>query len=258
MTVLAAALGAGCSARTLQIVDPYPCADGSASACPPPGLLDDLVGYWRLDDPRGSTIARDASGWGNDGTLVDLAPATAWVMGGPSGGALSVQGMGSVVVPASESIDSITRQVTVAAWVFLEGPIDEYGTAISRQVGTSYEQHYHLAINADDRPTMYITADTKVFLAGPTAIPRQTWVHIAGTYDGGRARLYRDGAEVSSAAQSGRFADESAPVIISGNVDEVSDRAESFPGRLDEIMLYRRALTPEEIRRLRNGALFHQ
>ena len=68
---------------------------------------------------------------GKDGTLVGLDSATAWVAGGPGGGALSLQGKGHVVVPPSTSIASITEQVTVAAWIFLQGPVTEFATALS-------------------------------------------------------------------------------------------------------------------------------
>ncbi len=73
--------------------------------------------YWRLNDSAGSATARDSSGWGNDGTLVGIDLSTAWVAGGPEGGALSDQGMGYVNVPSSTSINSITTQVTIAAWI---------------------------------------------------------------------------------------------------------------------------------------------
>jgi len=81
-------------------------------------------------------------------------------------------------------------------------------------------------------------------------------VHIAGTYDGATARLYLDGVEVANAAQSGTFPSDHNPVLLSGNIDAVSDRAEFFPGRLDDVMLYRRALGADEIARLHSGALF--
>src|SRR5262245_50359393 len=63
--------GGGCAPKTIVVVDPYPCPDGSATGCTP-GLLNDLVGYWHLTDPAGSTVARDSSGWGNDATIVGI------------------------------------------------------------------------------------------------------------------------------------------------------------------------------------------
>lgn len=254
-----ALLGAGCSARTIVAVDPYPCSEGGAAGCAP-GLLDDLIGYWRLDDAPGSATARDWSGWSNDGTLVSLDPSTAWVAGGPEGGALSVQGKGYVNVARSSSIDSITTQLTVAAWIFLEGTIadGDYATAISRQIGTGYDQHYHLSVNSQLQAILFITTPTtgQVVVGSPMTVPQQTWVHLAGTYDGSQSRLYVNGVEVASKPISGPFAAETNPVILSGNGNTASKVVSEFvPGQLDEIMLYRRALSSDEIARLENGAL---
>lgn len=251
------ALGGGCSPRTILAVDPYPCPDGGANGCTP-GLLDDLVGYWRLTDPAGSTVARDSSGWGNDGTLVGIDASTAWVAGGPAGRALSVQGQGYATVPASASIDSITSAVTVAAWIFLQGTITDYATAISRQLGTGFGQHYHLSVNAGGQAILFITTPDagQVVLGSPMTVPMQTWVHLAGTYDGTTARLYVNGAEVNSLPAIGRFASETNPVILSGNGNN-TDKAvsELVPGQLAEIMLYRRALGADEVARIQGGAL---
>jgi len=252
-------VGAGCSAQTIVAVDPYPCSEGGAAGCPQQ-LLNDLIGYWRLNDAAGSVTARDWSSWGNDGTLVGLDPSTVWVAGGPEGGALSVQGNGYVNVAASASIDSITDQLTIAAWIFLDGTITDYATAISRQIGTGLDQHYHLSVNAKQQAILFITTPMagQVVIGSPmrAPIPQQTWVHIAGTYDGSQARLYVNGTEVNSTPAHGAFAAETNPVVLSGNGNGPAKTVSEFvPGRLDEIMLYGRALGPDEIARLEGGAL---
>src|SRR5580698_7766069 len=254
-----ALLGAGCSARTIVAVDPYPCSEGGATGCAQQ-LLTDLIGYWRLDDAAGSATARDWLAWGNDGTLVGIDPSTAWVAGGPEGRALSVQGTGYVNVPDSASIDSITDELTVAAWMFLQGPIasGSYATAISRQIGNGFGQHYHLSVNSGQQAILFITTPMsgQVVFGGPMTIPQQTWVHLAGTYDGSHARLYVNGAEVGNLPASGPFAVETNPVVLSGNGNGTSYTVSEFvPGLLDEVMLYRRALAPDEIARLAGGAL---
>jgi hypothetical protein len=254
---LALALGSGCARQVLVVVDPDPCADGGAARCVPPGLLDDLVGYWRLDDGVGSAIARDGSGHGNDGTLVNLDPQTAWTQG-RAGGGLAVEAAGFVNVAPSASIDSITDQVTLSAWVYLEGTIVDYGTAASREIGDTINQHYHVSLSAPDNPTLFVATEVGMArLSTDVAAARQTWVHLAGTYDGAVARLYVDGQEVARQDLTGRFIADTTPFIIGGNGNGVPGApTELFPGRVDEIMLYRRALNGDAIAELHAGALF--
>ena len=152
----------------------------------PFALIDGLVGYWPLNDGAGSTIAIDLTEK-NPGTLVELNPATAWTTGKAAGG-LNVAGAGFVNVPQSMSINSIVDQVTIAGWGYLSatGTIDDYATIASREEGTTIDQHYHISINSrGEGPAMWLKTETvTMLLEGPTAVARQTWVHIAGTYDG--------------------------------------------------------------------------
>ena len=75
--------------------------------------------------------------------------------------------------------------------------------------------------------------------------------------DGGEARLYLNGTEVASGALPGPLGAETNPLILGGNGNGSSKAvSELVPGRLDEIMLYRRALGASEIMRLKDGALF--
>ncbi len=254
---------AGCSPQVLIAVDPPPsdpCAGVGADAagCIPPGLLDDLVGYWKLDDGTGSATARDGSGRGNNGSLIGVSANTAWVPG-RAGTALELASMGWVNVTPSASLDAIVDRVTVASWVYLEGTIMNWGTAASRQLGSTIEQHYHLSLNADVKPNLFITTAnmTVVLTANATVAPR-TWVHLAATYDGTTARLYVNGVEAApSQAITGSFAPDTTPLIIGGNGNDATGvPTELFPGRLDEVMLYRRALSGDEIGRLFAGALF--
>jgi large repetitive protein len=256
--VLALAAG-GCSTKTLLVVDPVSCPDGGGPGCAT-GLLDGLVGFWRLNDPSGSTTARDSSPWGNDGTLDGLDPSMtmAWVAAGPEGGSLAPQQKGYVNVPDSTSIDSITDQVTVAGWIYLDGTVNQYATLISRQIGNGYGQHYHLSLTAAQNPGLFITTTTggQLDIVASEVVQQQTWVHLAGTYDGTATRLYLNGTEVNSGVLSGPFASETNPVVVSGNGNGTDFAvSEQILGQLDEVVLYRRALSADEIARIEGGAL---
>jgi hypothetical protein len=246
-----------CSQRVLVAVDPDPCTDGGLIGCVPEGLLDGLIGYWRLDDGPGSVTAHDWSGRGNHGTLVELDPASAWVAG-RAGLALDVRARGWVLVTPSATVDAIRDRLTISAWVYLDGTIVDWGTAVSRQIGTTLLQHYHISLNQQEQPSLFVTtANAGVLLIAPNRVARATWVHLAGVFDGASARLYVDGAAVGERPLDGTFAPDVTPLVLAGNGNGVGGVvSERFPGRVDEIMLYRRALGEEEIRQLHAGALF--
>jgi hypothetical protein len=258
-----AAVAAGCAPKVLVVVDPKLCPDGgpvsATTGCVPAGLVDGLVGYWHLDDETGSRIARDSSINGNDGVLAYLDPAAVWVAGKAVGG-LAIEGDGFVNVDLSPSIASITDQLTIAGWGFLEGTIMDYATIASREVGTSIDQHYHISINSrGEVPALWLNTEAGTMLLQSTvAVTRQTWIHIAGTYDGTTARLYVDGQPVASQATTGGIVADTTPLILGANGNGASDNnvTERFPGKIDEIMLYRRALTAGEITQIHDGALF--
>ena len=225
VAVVAAALAAGgCSPNVLVAV--APCADGGMvtnGACT--SLLEDLVGWWKLDEFAGSTIARDGSMYGNDGTLVDLDPAMAWVEG-KSAGSLAVEGTGFGNVPRSESIDSIYPAVHARGLGIprgddrrLRAPLPRVRTA-PPSTSTTTSRSIH-AVRC--RPSGSRRRDGLWLLQGPTAVTRQTWVHIAGTYDGTTARLYVDGLPVASQRISGLFVPDMTPVILGGNGNGVGD-----------------------------------
>jgi hypothetical protein len=74
-------------------------------------------------------------------------------------------------------------------------------------------------------------------------LPVNNWSHLAMTYDGSTLRLYVDGTQVSSRAITGNIAASAQPLRIGGN----AVWGEYFKGLIDEVRIYRRALTPAQI-----------
>jgi hypothetical protein len=243
---------AACSPTVLTVVDPKA------------PLLDGLVGWWRFDEGPGASVVHDASGHGNDATVRDLDTSSPlyWPPG-IAGKSLDVGGAGYLLVPESDTIDAIVDQVTVVAWVYLEGDIqNDYGTAISRAIGTDLTQHYHLSLNGNERPNLFITVESGAGAIpnGPTNASRFAWTFMAGTYDGANAYLYVGDSAMEQLVDflpiKGPFAQDTTPLILGGNQNGDLGVTERFPGRIDEVMLYKRALSADEIHMLFTGALF--
>ena len=79
----------------------------------------------------------------------------------------------------------------------------------------------------------------------PQAVPVGEWVHVIATHDNRVMRLYLNGRLVGSLDRPGAL-------VSSGNrlclgAYSPGDPAHAFQGVLDEVRLYDRALTPEEV-----------
>ena len=70
-----------------------------------------------------------------------------------------------------------------------------------------------------------------------------TWSHLAVTYDGATMRLYVNGTQVSSQAQTGSITTSTNPLQIGGD----SIYGQYFQGMIDEVRIYNVALTPAQI-----------
>ncbi len=70
-----------------------------------------------------------------------------------------------------------------------------------------------------------------------------TWTHVAFTYDGATMRVFINGTQVASRAQTGTIQSSSSPLWIGAN----QPYGEFFNGLIDEARVYNRALTQAEI-----------
>ena len=93
------------------------------------------------------------------------------------------------------------------------------------------------------------TGSTTHTLIGTQTLNPNTWYHIAATYDGSKMRLYIDGVEKGSLTKTGNIASSSPSIRIGDNPIQVKH----FDGIIDEVNLYRTALTPAEITTLKDG-----
>lgn len=204
-----------------------------ASVVPlPPGL----IALW-----SGETDASDLIG-GHHGTFFAGASVTApsVTASGKVGGAFNFDGTVHVRVPDSAALKP--AQLTAEAWVFPTAPSAGPHTIIARgNFGNSWD--------------LRLTNNTPQFwshgaqgLEGPSAIPLNEWTHLAISFDGRTKRLYVNGAEVASRGELRALVYDAAPVPVTIGSDWTSNASSArFNGRIDEVALYNRALTPDEV-----------
>jgi hypothetical protein len=225
-------------------------SSGDAAAVPR------LVGYWRLDEATGATMALDSSGNGNHGRLESFDGADPWVSG-HMGNAIRFVAGGSIQagirVPLSASVAGV-REFTVAAWIYRSSaPLDKNTSVISRQLGTSSWEIYNLSAVNDDL-ALYVGTDVQPYpRVRVSALARlDEWMHVAATYDGAHLRLYKGGVEVGSLPLTRPLPADDSPLYIGTNKNGSSH--DVFVGTIDEVVLYSVALPAAAIRSLQTGA----
>jgi len=82
-------------------------------------------------------------------------------------------------------------------------------------------------------------------------MPLNQWVHLAMTYDGNTQILYVNGIEAGREATGWPITADVTPLTIGAglNIDTVN---ENLTGRIDEVRIYSRALSPTEVASLAN------
>jgi len=222
-----------------------------------------LVGYWNFDEGTGQ-MAYDNSDNNNDGTLgADSFVGTddpKWAEGSPSvasgGGGLSFDGVDDYVDCGSDASLDITGAITIEAWVKWNGGGDS--TIISKITDGSYKD-YVIYIGTDNKLHIWYESGTgDVYIDSNQDISTGQWIHIAIAFDTLHSgNMYINGQFEKSWDSTENRDTSSQPVYIGGLVTYYD--VWYFNGTIDEVRIYNRALSAEEIRYHynRGGAVAH-
>ena len=210
----------------------------------PPVSAPGLVAYWNFDEANGN-IAHDVTGNGNDGTLNGEVN---WVTGYIGASALNFHGAGNAVanvsVPNAGSLQFTAKQsFTLSGW-FLPGGLrgtDEAAIAKSRDVG----KYYGIWINSANK---WVFRGPEGDVVG-SAATTTTWQNVTAVQDGttGTRTIYVNGVSAGTGpAQAG----DGAGNLWFGQAKGVTN---PYPGVIDEVRIYNRALSSTEVATLMSG-----
>jgi len=204
---------------------------------PPPG---GLVAAYGFEEGSGGTTA-DASGNGLTGTI----PNPGWTTAGKFGKALifSSSDLTWVTVADAPALQ-LTSGMTLEAWVKPTQAVPQWPTVIMKE--RPGELTYALYANSDDdNPNAdYTSGGQEVNLNGGSHLPLNVWTHLAATFDGATLSLYVNGVLVSSTPTTKLIDVTDGDLRIGG---DKSWFGEFFPGVIDEVRIYSRPLSPQEI-----------
>ena len=233
-------------ALSFVLLVPSPCAQVPATA---PGL----VGQWTFDEGSGST-AGDSSGHGHSGTLVNGAH---WVPGRRGGHAVGLDGEDDhVKLPDLGTVERYP--FTFVAWIRTSCAENREMTAVIQEDERNSGRRVQLYLSSSGEPKWNVrNGSAEAEIVHSVDVRDGGWHFLAGvSHAEDRHELYVDAAPVrTSSTRVPLFAASSATI---GNWMGNRAHTKWFDGDIDEVRVYERALTREEIERIRGPLPKHR
>ncbi|MCX6906506.1 MAG: alpha-L-fucosidase, partial [Verrucomicrobia bacterium] len=223
----------------------------SGSANLPPNVFL----YYDFDQAEPNGTVKDKNGHGNDGKIVGAR----WTPAGRRGGAYEFGADRNYIsVPKSASFHP--AQLTVSAWI----RTSRIDAVWRRIIDKQWDRGFAMSIGGLDRQSSRFQGKATLeinshFFASDAPVADGQWHHVVGTFDGEQQKLYVDGRLQNGRANwHGEVAANPFDITIGANRSnpdaKLGEVGASFEGMLDEVMIFDRALSAEEIKSLFDSA----
>lgn len=215
-------------------------------------LENGLVGHWTFDGADVTTTVTDRSGQGNDGYFIGSATSSAKVIG-KLGQALNFDGSDHHIRVDAVANDVQSGSATMSLWFKLASRFDINSTAdqLLFTVSTAASTNdLGLRLEESNGAFQFATFSTIVDFINSTVTSWEAnaWYHVVGVIDtdvGGGQRLYVNGILDNSSSVTSRGSTFATQANI-GNTWSGSP----FQGVLDDVRIYNRALSANEVNQL--------
>jgi hypothetical protein len=206
-----------------------------------------LIGYWKFDEDSG-TVAADSSGNGHTGTISGGGSLSAL---GKNGRTLLLDGASGYASMGNDSAFDLSSAGTVSLWFRTNSFTNDYPHLLSRGASAGWDTPgwalfmfksgslgFGMRVN-DPAPA------TSVAQTGSGHNQTGVWKHVAATWNGTRIQVYINGVYNTSAAQT-VTPPSTGKTLQAGRYQESGNGW--FNGSIDEVRIYSRALSADEIR----------
>jgi len=208
-----------------------------------------LVGHWQFEDNF-----NDSSGNGNDAT----AHGDAAIVNDPERGQVAIlDGNGDYIeIPHSNSLNITGEQISLAAWIYFDdvsGPPEIIiAKVFNNTTHTSPYFSYGLHILTNGQPRFWQSlAGGAANIPAPSGqfFQSKQWYHLSGVYDASAMTLYVNGQAIAVRNVSGAINGYNSLLRLGTN----GGLTEQMSGKLDDVRIYSRAMSAEQVLNLFNG-----
>jgi len=197
--------------------------------------MDDITSWWKLDEKSGE-IATDSKG-SNNGTLMNMDAKSCWV-DGKNGKALKFDGSNNYV-RLTEDLTLSLAGSTLSCWIKLD---DKEDNCLFGNSGTS--SYKYIRRTKDGRIAIECDNNNKYLLTAQHQLEDNDWHHLVVVFEGKKSKIWLDG-KILPISKNTMNAD------LTLNLIGVRKKLDYLNGMIDEIVVYKRALTKNEISKLK-------
>ncbi|MDC8004839.1 T9SS type A sorting domain-containing protein [Aureisphaera galaxeae] len=138
------------------------------------------------------------------------------------------------------------NQVSLAVWMKIDQTVIDW-TGVLNNWGGFDMGGYYLGLNPSQQIRWNINGPNVIDSA---AVPTGIWMHVVAIYDGSVSQLFIDGVMVAQLDPGASITPSVYPFVVGAQSDNDTNR---FPGTLDEVLVYNRALTAQEVEDIFNN-----
>lgn len=202
-----------------------------------------LKAYYPFNEANGtvSGTTADVSGNGNNLALTNFASGYGVKTGGVYGNALSLNGSNNYAKLDAPNVPT-GSVASIEAWIYPKAYADATYNGIVSWSSRNCNSGLALSIQNSGRLSMPTWCNDFVPTSGPTAT-LNSWNHVAAVLNGKSATLYTNGQPVGTTTLT------NLPTLTSVKlaIGELDYPGRYFNGMIDEVRIYNRVLTAEEI-----------
>jgi hypothetical protein len=208
-------------------------------------MSDGPIMYLRLNDPAGSTTAKDETGNYKPTLGGTVTFGTVGALAMDPDRAVTFDGLSSIIDVGATLDFNGTNPYTLEAWVNASVSDNEYRFVYSKNLyDAGIREEFGLVHQSGALAFERYVDNNGVYASG--GLPTGAWKHLAAVYDGANTYLYVNGTQVAAAPDTRAQPPKSTHFTV-GAQDEMPEGV--FAGSLDEIAVYAKALTAGQLQK---------
>lgn len=231
-----------------EVSTQYTSLVGSTGSTGANDLMSGIVGLWHMNESSWADVAAevtDDSGQANHGRAKNGAAISAYGKFGKGG---SLDGADDYIDCGTNASLNIPGNLSISAWINNFDISQSFRMIVTKSNDTP-NINYEFRMGFAGTLSLLANFGAGAVYTGvnsSTVIQNNTWYHVAATYDGATAKIYLNGVLDGQNALTGAL----ATTAQACNIGARQNGAYTFPGQIDEVAIWNRALHANEIKQL--------